>query len=1354
MVLGPRTPRWRLATLAALLSLGFATAAAAQAGLSFERRVACREKVEDVYWAHRLWPPENKTPKPPRETVVPRSAVAMRVEESLRYEAALAAVWDRPLTPEVIQAEIDREAGSTRDPAMLRALWAALGNDPNLVAECLVRPELAERRIQELYAGDRAVHAATRRQAESELAAATAGGGLETLRHGTGHVAATVWVEKARGAEHQLAPGTVALGSDEWAHFEEALVEAFPAAPGEGSLGPPGSSGPTWPRTHTLADLRHPEGRTVAGLPLGKLSALREDPDGFHAVQVQERSAGRVQVVTVTWPKRGFAEWWKTVRESFAAHAPAAGVYRLAALAGRACAYDTWVNPSNLALPTARTGHTAVWTGSEMIVWGGFWHPGYLQLGGGGRYTPGTDTWAAMSTTGAPTPRASHTAVWTGSEMIVWGGFGDLGNTLLGGRYQPANDSWVATSATGAPSLRYDHTAVWTGSAMIVWGGVDVFSYDKDLNDGAIYTPATDGWAATNLTGAPTERAGHTAVWTGTAMIVWGGSDAAGDDLNDGGVYTPGADSWVVTNLTGAPQGRDFHTAVWTGTAMIVWGGFHGTGVLSGDSLNDGGVYTPETDSWVATSAVGAPGRRSGHTAVWTGSEMIVWGGSDYFGDELFNSGGRYTPETDSWAATSTTGAPVPRYGHTAVWTGTEMIVWGGEDSPGTAYVTNTGGRYQPETDSWIATNTTGAPAPRYAHTAVWTGVEMIVWGGHGDFGASLGSFINSGARYAPGTDSWVATSTTGAPTPRSGHTAVWTGSEMIVWGGDGGDVGPLNGGGRYTPGTDSWAATSTTGAPLPRIGHTAVWTGSAMIVWGGYTGYPPDNVGGLYTPRTDSWVATSTTGAPTPRSGHSAVWTGSEMTVWGGFDSTGGRYAPGTDSWVATSTTGAPEARNSHTAVWTGSQMIVWGGLSGDSELNSGGLYTPGTDSWVATNTTGAPTPRAGHTAVWTGSEMIVWSGDSGQGFTGDFFDVNSGGRYAAGSDSWMATNTTGAPEPRTNHTAVWTGREMIVWGGQTVMNTDEASVNGVVIANGGLYCAVADAPPVAYAQSLVVVENGSLPITLAATDPDGDALTYAIVGSPAHGTLSGMPPAVTYLPAAGYFGPDSFTFKANDGVLDSNVATISLRVDAPPVANAQSLVVAENGSVAITLTATDPDGDALTYAIAGSPAHGTLSGTPPAVTYAPAGGYFGADSFTFKANDGRSDSNVATVAIAVKPYGYLFYTVPPCRLFDSRSSTSPLLAGVEKVIQAGGLCGVPAAAGALAVNVTVVSPTESGYLNLYATPGNPPPTSVHDFAAGQVRANNAVVQVSQSGSFVALFTMSSGGKADLVVDVSGYFE
>jgi Galactose oxidase, central domain len=103
----------------------------------------------------------------------------------------------------------------------------------------------------------------------------------------------------------------------------------------------------------------------------------------------------------------------------------------------------------------------------------------------------------------------------------------------------------------------------------------------------------------------------------------------------------------------------------------------------------------------------------------------------------------------------------------------------------------------------------------------VWTGSEMIVWGG----GADASTYLNTGARYNPSTDSWAATSTTNAPEARTSHTAVWTGSEMIVWGGSNGSY--LNTGGRYNPGTDSWTATSTINAPDGRQEFTAVWTGS-----------------------------------------------------------------------------------------------------------------------------------------------------------------------------------------------------------------------------------------------------------------------------------------------------------------------------------------------------------------------------------------------------------------------------------------------------------------------------------------------------------------------------------------------
>src|SRR5262245_31132833 len=108
-----------------------------------------------------------------------------------------------------------------------------------------------------------------------------------------------------------------------------------------------------------------------------------------------------------------------------------------------------------------------------MVIWGG-------QIGtfptfyivGGGRYDPTTDSWAAISTTGWPAPRSSHTAVWTGSRMVIWGGYdGTPLNT--GAQYDPAADTWTPVSTAGAPSARRQHGAVWTGSQMLVWGGRD-----------------------------------------------------------------------------------------------------------------------------------------------------------------------------------------------------------------------------------------------------------------------------------------------------------------------------------------------------------------------------------------------------------------------------------------------------------------------------------------------------------------------------------------------------------------------------------------------------------------------------------------------------------------------------------------------------------------------------------------------------------------------------------------------------------------------------------------------------------------------------------------------------------------
>ena len=173
----------------------------------------------------------------------------------------------------------------------------------------------------------------------------------------------------------------------------------------------------------------------------------------------------------------------------------------------------------------------------------------------------------------------------------------------------------------------------------------------------------------------------------------------------------------------------------------------------------------------------------------------------------------------------------------------------------------------------------------------------------------------------------------------------------------------------------------------------------------------------------------------------------------------------------------------------------------------------------------------------------------------------------------------------------------------------------------------------PVADSQGVAAKEDTPKAITLTSSDVDSPTLTYTVVSGPDHGVLSGSAPNLSYTPDTAYIGPDSFTFKANDGTDDSNVATVSINVAAnnPPVATAQAVSVAEDDSVPILLMGSDPDGDPITYSLDSYPAHGSLTGTLPNLSYRPDANYEGPDSFGFKVNDGTDDGLVAVVSIDV---------------------------------------------------------------------------------------------------------------------------
>lgn len=118
-------------------------------------------------------------------------------------------------------------------------------------------------------------------------------------------------------------------------------------------------------------------------------------------------------------------------------------------------------------------------------------------------------------------------------------------------------------------------------------------------------------------------------------------------------------------------------------------------------------------------------------------------------------------------------------------------------------------------------------------------------------------------------------------------------------------------------------------------------------------------------------------------------------------------------------------------------------------------------------------------------------------------------------------------------------------------------------------------------------------------------------------------------------------------------------------------------------------------------------------------------------------------------------FYTVAPCRLYDSREGLPPLASGVARIVQAAGSCGIPAGARALAANVTVISPTGLGNASLY--PGNypPPVATTVNFLAGVTRSNHAILPLATdgAGTLAALASIAGSGSTHVAIDVSGYF-
>jgi hypothetical protein len=410
--------------------IGAAPASARE--LTVDERVKGQEALERVYYAHQIGNTR------PFEDAVPKSVIERQVDVYLKQAAALQTIWKTPTTDAMLDRELQRMTARSRMPERLRELFRALGDDPLVIRECLVRPLLVERLSRDAFGSDDAIHAAKREEAEE-------------LRRGLLRLGVENFVDDPRRTVVELVRDDVSDPAPTTARSGEArAISLNPEAFGRWRSRAPGR--------------------------LLEIGAVRSERDAFVIAVVLDERPGRTRMAFFTVAKRPWSDWWDQAEASLDPRtvqtvAVDDGSRSLTLVDFRdrpspsapapfpSDSDDAWDDGSLDDLPHARANAVKVWTGSLMVVWGG---TRGAVLNTGGRYDPATDSWTAMETENAPAPSEHPSADWTGSAVAVRAG-DDAAHSFASGRYDPMTDAWSVLRSDPRPARDRNATVADSG---------------------------------------------------------------------------------------------------------------------------------------------------------------------------------------------------------------------------------------------------------------------------------------------------------------------------------------------------------------------------------------------------------------------------------------------------------------------------------------------------------------------------------------------------------------------------------------------------------------------------------------------------------------------------------------------------------------------------------------------------------------------------------------------------------------------------------------------------------------------------------------------------------------------------
>lgn len=409
--------------------------------------------------------------------------------------------------------------------------------------------------------------------------------------------------------------------------------------------------------------------------------------------------------------------------------------------------------------------------------------------------------------------------VFVGGLVVAQGGTrssgpASIGTTTTIDRAPLEEPEGWAPMAEAPISPRSSSATAWTGTELLVWRGQGAFSDggggEPGRTDGAAYDPAADRWrpmADDPLPDSPNVIGAYqyASAWTGRELIVWGGPGP------EAAAYDPATDTWRRID-PGPLEERTQFASVWTGTELVVVGGGRPLFDVEDDEVRlTGATYDPTTDRWRDVPAM--PRELVGLQGVWDGTEVLVVG-EEVAGDETSRRTLAFGLDVETMRWTERAAPPMDRVMAPPVWTGDEVVAVGAGPRPETdepdgrpAAPSSRAAAYDPSTGTWRE-----VPVPEGFDTstlaepiAVWSGREVLL------LGSSLPWFTSAdeppaalqGVAFDPASGTWRALPD--APlTPRNGAVREWTGTELLVWGGEasnGYTSDPFGDGARYRPG-------------------------------------------------------------------------------------------------------------------------------------------------------------------------------------------------------------------------------------------------------------------------------------------------------------------------------------------------------------------------------------------------------------------------------------------------------------------------------------------------------------------------------------------------------------------------